>query len=80
MIGVFKSEGRIDSLPLVALFVMVSAPLLMIENILLLRKQSTSIIRYTIISLSATILLIGSIAMSAPEVKIFFYALLLWLL
>ena len=76
VIGVFKSEGRIDSLPLVALFVMVSAPLLMIENILLLRKQSTSIIRYTIISLSATILLIGSIAMSAPEVKNFLLCLI----
>lgn len=73
---VFKPIGSIDFLPLVALFVMVSAPLLMVENILLLRKQAALLFRYTIISLSATILLTGFIGIMAPDVKNFLLCLI----
>ncbi len=74
--GAFKPEGSIDFLPLLALFVMVSAPLLMVENVLLLRKQAALLIRYTIISLSATILLTGLIGIMAPDVKNFLLCLI----
>ena len=67
VINIFRPSDNIDFLPLVALFVLISSPLLMIENILLLRKKADLLIRYAILSLAGVLILTGLIGFFLPK-------------
>ncbi len=71
----FASQGIISYLPLAGLYLFLSSPLLMIESVLLLRKNSHSLKLYSTWSLGGILMVSFFIGIFYPTLKGFLYAL-----
>lgn len=76
LMNLFKEGGDTGYFPMLALYIWVSSPLLMIENVLLLKKMGRKLLKYTIVGLSFTIVLMTSISIFAPAIENFFMGLI----
>ena len=75
---IFAKQGKISYLNLAGLYLILSSPLLMTENVLLLRRDASGLFYYLLWSSGGTLFLAISVALFYPSIQGFLYTLIVF--